>query len=126
MHSIQFIISCAVIIAQSLKPGGYLILTTPNVDSSLSRCEMIRSGYFRWFDQDNYLSNGHITALPLFSLKRALKEAQFDIAEISSFGKPLKSDWIGIKIRILAALLRALDGVKSPQGEILMMIARKN
>lgn len=110
----------------TLKPGGYLILTTPNVDSSLSRCEMIRSGYFRWFDQDNYLSNGHITALPLFSLKRALKEAQFDIAEISSFGKPLKSDWIGIKIRILAALLRALDGVKSPQGEILMMIARKN
>ena len=109
----------------TLKPGGYLILTTPNVDSSLSRCEMIRSGHFRWFDQNNYLSSGHITALPLFSLKRALDETQFDIAEITSFGKPQKSDWIGLKMRCLAFLLRTLDGVKSPQGEILMMIARK-
>lgn len=109
----------------ALKPGGCLILTTPNVDSALSRGEMVRSGYFRWFDKKNYLSNGHITALPLFLLRRALEEAGFEITEITSHGKPLKTDWIGFRMRCLAFLLRILDGVKSEQGEILVLVARR-
>lgn len=110
----------------ALKPGGYLILTTPNVDSALARGEMVRSGYFRWFDKQNYLSNGHITALPLFTLRRALDEVGLGIIEVSSHGEPPNTDWIGFKMRCLAALLRVLDGVKSEQGEILVVVARKD
>jgi 2-polyprenyl-3-methyl-5-hydroxy-6-metoxy-1,4-benzoquinol methylase len=59
----------------SLKPGGCLILTTPNVDSALSRAMLIRYGAFQWFSQKNYQSEGHITPLPLTVLRNAMAEA---------------------------------------------------
>lgn len=109
----------------ALKPGGHLILTTPNVDSALARGELVRSGDFKWFGPTSYATSGHITPLPLLMLMRALKEAKFDVVKVTSFGKPLESDWIGWKMKLLMVLLRAVDGIGAQQGEILVLVARR-
>jgi cyclopropane fatty-acyl-phospholipid synthase-like methyltransferase len=48
-----------------LKPDGFLVLTTPNLESWLSRIKFLREGRFLWFEEEDYRSYGHIT--PIFS-----------------------------------------------------------
>ena len=108
-----------------LKPGGHLILTTPNVDSSLSRAILVRFGVFQWFSQKNYKVDGHITPLPRMVLRNALAEAGFNILEETSVGKREFSFWSWWKIIALAALLRLVDSCDTPQNEILVVLAQK-
>jgi hypothetical protein len=44
-----------------LKPGGYLFMTTPNVDSCFSMLSQLRYGYPDLFTEKFYHSDGHIT-----------------------------------------------------------------
>lgn len=57
----HFISNCLAL----LNPGGFLLLTTPNVESWFSRIRFLRAGRFLWFEEDDYKSYGHIT--PIFS-----------------------------------------------------------
>ncbi len=108
-----------------LKPGGTLVLTTPNVDSGFARAFLIRSGSLWWFDRAHYLRDGHITPVPLFMLKDALQEAGFEPPSVSSVGEhegPMLPWW---RMHALAWLLRRLDPNDMPQKEILFVTARK-
>ena len=108
-----------------LKPGGYLILTTPNVDSALSRAVWVRTGAFQWFSQKNYLGDGHITPLPRMVLRNSIAEAGFNILEETSVGEgeiSFRSWW---KMYIFAVLLRMADNCDTPQNEILVVLAHK-
>ncbi len=57
------------------KPGGYVILTTPNNESIRSLLALVIRGHFVQFDKGWY--PGHITALVRKDLLRVLKEAGF-------------------------------------------------
>jgi len=48
-----------------LKPNGWVIITSPNVESWVSRIKFLRTGRFLWFDEVHYETLGHIT--PIFS-----------------------------------------------------------
>lgn len=48
-----------------LKPGGILVLTTPNVDSIYSRLYFLCTGRILFFDEKSHRETGHIT--PVFS-----------------------------------------------------------
>lgn len=109
----------------ALKPGGYLILTTPNVDSALSRAMLVRFGAFGWFSQDNYQVDGHITPIPLTVLRNAMAEAGFNILEVTSAGKREAAFWSWWKMHVFAALLRVVDSCNTEQNEILVVLARK-
>jgi 2-polyprenyl-3-methyl-5-hydroxy-6-metoxy-1,4-benzoquinol methylase len=49
---------------RALKPGGVLILTTPNIGSPISIAQYIRTGEFRWFTEVNYHREGAHHANP--------------------------------------------------------------
>jgi SAM-dependent methyltransferase len=108
-----------------LKPGGHLILTTPNVDSALARAIWVRSGTFKWFTERDYRNEGHITPLPLMVLRNAIAEPGFDILEITSVGEQKTSFMSWWKMYALAAVLRAVDGCNTPQKEILVVLAQR-
>ena len=106
--------------ANALKPGGMLIVTTPNIGSAISIAQYIRTGEFRWFADENYRREGHITPVPLATLRLAFQEAGFDdpvIQSISPLSFPGLSWW---KMRALAALIRAVPGHSKLQGDVLV------
>jgi 2-polyprenyl-3-methyl-5-hydroxy-6-metoxy-1,4-benzoquinol methylase len=68
-----------------LKPGGCLLLSTPNIASFLSRLYFLRSGRFhQFFDQD--LSYGHIHPIAPSLLTTMAARTGFEIIEIAPAG----------------------------------------
>lgn len=51
-------------------PGGFVILTTPNIMSWGSRVELLVRGHHELFGPYEYESNGHISPVPLVQLLR--------------------------------------------------------
>ncbi len=56
-----------------LRPGGLLVLTTPNCESWRSLVSLLARGHFAAFGADSYPA--HITPLLLIDLQRAAREA---------------------------------------------------
>lgn len=67
-----------------LKPGGLLILTTPNVLNCHSRVRYVSSGFASLFgpmpfkNEERHSTDWHITPIPYFYLAHALINAGFD------------------------------------------------
>jgi len=68
-----------------LRPGGLLILSTPNVTSFLSRLIFLRTGQFHQFG-DVDLSYGHINPITAFELTFIASEIGWHILEIQPGG----------------------------------------
>ena len=112
---------------RALKPSGYLLLSTPNVDSPVSKSLFIRYGRFKYFDDDNYIGDGHILPISQWLLKKALSEAGFAVRWLGTFGDPYKGmKWFS-RTRLLALLVAALspEEPKRLAGEILVLLAQK-
>lgn len=66
-----------------LKPGGIVILTTPNVLNMKSRIKYLGTGFFNLFgplpikNDKLYSTGGHITPIPYFYLVHALADNDF-------------------------------------------------
>jgi ubiquinone/menaquinone biosynthesis C-methylase UbiE len=64
-----------------LKPGGALILSTPNLQNIRSRIKFFLRGTLYWFDPYETTNIGHVNIVPYFLLKHILRESGF--SEIS-------------------------------------------
>ncbi|HTL89124.1 MAG TPA: class I SAM-dependent methyltransferase [Leptolyngbya sp.] len=62
---------------RSLKPGGQLVITTPNNDSIRARVSLLIRGYFPAFCDHDYQTSGHITPILELDLQRMATEAKF-------------------------------------------------
>lgn len=71
-----------------LKPGGVLVMTTPNVLNAVSRVRYLVSGFANLFgplpakNDKLYSTGGHITPIPYFYLAHALLDADFGEIEL--------------------------------------------
>ncbi len=67
--------------ARVVKPGGVLVVSTPNIESGRSRVEFLLKGAFRYFDQEAFRAIGHRTALTGRMLRNAFEIAGFEFLE---------------------------------------------
>jgi hypothetical protein len=58
-----------------LRPNGRLILSTPNIESTVSRVEFLLRGTFRWFREFDYQAWGHIQPLTSWQLDKATRRS---------------------------------------------------
>lgn len=95
-------------IERILKPGGLLILSTPNTTSFLSRLSFLRTGQFHQFG-DADLPYGHIRPITAFELSTIAQRLGWRILEISPGGYLPIFDFSSIRLKML--LLNALRGI---------------
>jgi SAM-dependent methyltransferase len=90
-----------------LKPGGYLILSTPNSDSWLDRAVTIMDGHATYFGERGYVnSGGHITAVPDWLLRKIAQGLTFDEVKLHEDIDTRPLETLGVRLRIL--LLRLI------------------
>jgi SAM-dependent methyltransferase len=70
--------------AAAIQPGGVLVISTPNIESSRSRIEFLLRAEFRFFGERDYQKIGHITSLTSVQLDRIFTRAGFTLLERQS------------------------------------------
>jgi SAM-dependent methyltransferase len=105
----------------ALKPGGLLIVSTPNIGSPASRASYVRTGEFRWFSDEHYTTDGHITPITLLGLRLMLAEAGFTPGDITSVGAVGWKGKIHWKTRLLVGLVEFLARDRPLTGDVLVV-----
>ncbi|MDJ0521762.1 MAG: methyltransferase domain-containing protein [Planctomycetota bacterium] len=71
-----------------LRPGGRLLITTPNIESVRSLETFLRKGTFTLFNDASYEQSGHITPVGQWQLCKILSENGFTDVRLSGFSAP--------------------------------------
>jgi cyclopropane fatty-acyl-phospholipid synthase-like methyltransferase len=109
-----------------LAPGGRIILSTPNIESSASVASFLRSGCFAWFSDDDYVNQGHITPLSQWQMEKVFTEAGFKFLWKGSFGDGLRTTAGSPRLRFLAKALSIFSTKESTlRGEIFVCVLEK-
>jgi SAM-dependent methyltransferase len=109
----------------ALKPGGLIVVSTPNIETPLSFAQFLRTGQPRWFMDSHYRIDGHIMPLPRFVLANCFAEAGFTGL---AFGSLAAAQFKGLewwKMRLLAGAIAMLAGRPMESGEIWIAVARR-
>jgi len=96
--------------AHLLKPGGRMILTTPNIDTPRSILSFVKFGTFKFFTDGFYEKDGHITPVSQWQLEKCIREAGLKLNSLETFGAP----W-GAGLRHLGAKALWLLANKNPR-----------
>ncbi|MGH9822090.1 MAG: class I SAM-dependent methyltransferase [Blastocatellia bacterium] len=114
----------------ALKKDGYLLITSPNAESWLSRLIFLRRGRFLWFDENDYEHYGHITPIFTWQIEQICHEfgARLIRSERihSSLRKRLGTGFIQIlknKLTYMSGLYPLMAGRK--QGEVNIYLIQK-
>ena len=116
---------------QTLKPNGYLLVTSPNTESWLSRIRFLRDGHFLWFDESDYDGYGHVTPIFTWQMRQICRELEVKVDVTSTSDSLLRmrlgQNWIG-KLKNKAFYLKVLCPLMKGQteGEINIYLIRKN
>lgn len=111
-----------------VKPGGVVMMTTPNTESIQSRIEFLLTGIFTHFGQGDYDSSGHINPLTYHELSLICRGVGAEVLDARTIC-PLP--WLIVSRRpstilrsMLAFLIRPFARQKS-KGDIICFILRK-
>lgn len=114
-----------------VKPNGYLLVTSPNTESWLSRIRFLRDGHFLWFDESDYDGYGHVTPIFTWQVRQICRELGAEVrvsgTKYSLLRLRLGENWIG-KLKNKAFYLRVLlPLMKGPKdGEINIYLIKKS
>ncbi len=112
-----------------VKPGGIVLITTPNPESALSRVEYLLTGKFLHFDMPDYHESGHINPLTFHELGLILSKLD---AEVLALEALCALPWLMVSRKpsvmlkaMLAALMRPFAGPRG-RGDIIGLVLRKS
>jgi len=123
----HFISNCL----QTLKSGGFLLLSSPNTESWLSRIRFLRDGHFLWFDENDYRFFGHLTPIFSWQIRQICRELGDELVQVSSTKNSLLRKRLGgslfgrlkNKSFYLSALYPFMKGQKD--GEVNVYLIKK-
>ena len=69
---------------RTLKNNGWLVVTSPNLESWLSRLTFLRTGRFIWFSEEDYQSIGHITPIFSWQMRQICHELRADLVKVGN------------------------------------------
>lgn len=111
-----------------VRPGGLVLITTPNVESALSRTTFLFSGLFEHFSTEDYRGSGHINPMTMHEL---LIIADGVGAQMVSVRTLCQIPWLIASRRIttvlkscLSAMVRPFMG-RSAGGDIICAVLQK-
>ena len=73
-----------------LRPGGVLVLSTPNLANPVSQALFVRQGDFQWFSELDYREQGHIMPLAPSVLRRCFAEQGYALLMEGSVSNPYR------------------------------------
>lgn len=122
----HFISNCL----QTLKPNGYMLVTSPNTESWMSRIYFLRHGYFLWFKEDDYGMFGHVTPIFTWQVRQICGELGAKLLRVVGTKVPLRmrlGENVVEKLKNKSFYLRALYPLmKGPKdGEINIYLIQK-
>jgi 2-polyprenyl-3-methyl-5-hydroxy-6-metoxy-1,4-benzoquinol methylase len=114
-----------------LKSDGFLLVTSPNAESWLSRIRFLRDGRFLWFEENDYSSHGHVTPIFSWQMRQICAELAAELIQLSNtrnalLRKRLGSSWLSVlrnKALYLSTLYPLMKGRKD--GEVSIYLIRK-
>ena len=109
---------------QMLKPGGYLVMTTPNTENALSLAYQMRFGHHLWFSNQDYEEAGHINPITSWHFKAMAREANLAVDYLGSFGDIMRRVKGWPKMKLLTYIIRFFSKGRLQQGEILICICK--
>jgi 2-polyprenyl-3-methyl-5-hydroxy-6-metoxy-1,4-benzoquinol methylase len=108
---------------QLLSPGGYLMVSTPNIGHWVGRLRFAAQGELRYFREGDYHHQRHISPINHTHMRLMLREIGFDLIDYrtaGSFYGPLKR----IVTAPVTGFFRALQGPHTT-GDVNIYLARK-
>lgn len=117
---------------QALDTNGYLVVTSPNTESWLSRIRFLRDGHFLWFDESDYHGYGHVTPIFSWQVRQICRELGAELVHVTAtknslLRKRLGENLVGKlknKSFYLSALYPLMKGQKD--GEINIYLIKKS
>jgi 2-polyprenyl-3-methyl-5-hydroxy-6-metoxy-1,4-benzoquinol methylase len=102
-----------------LKPGGILVLSTPNIGSDLAVAEFICKGTFPYFNNDYYYHGGHVNPVTEWQLKLILQDHNLKLMHQESFGNPIATFKGWPKLYLTYKLVAALRKSQNRQNGVI-------
>jgi SAM-dependent methyltransferase len=123
----HFISNCL----ETLNNNGFLLVTSPNTESWLSRIRFLRDGHFLWFGESDYQSYGHLTPIFSWQIMQICGELGVELVQVSNTSNSELRKRLGDgmmstlknKAFYLSALYPFMKGRK--EGEINIYLIRK-
>lgn len=117
---------------QALDTNGYLVVTSPNTESWLSRIRFLRDGHFLWFDESDYHGYGHVTPIFSWQVRQICRELGAELVSVTATKNSLLRKRLGEslvgklknKSFYLSALYPLMKGQKD--GEINIYLIKKS
>jgi SAM-dependent methyltransferase len=114
--------------ARVTRPGGWIFLTTPNVDSLRSRKYVAAYGFHRYFGpvNDTDKDSGHLHPIDMIFMRGALRRAGLEIAEVTVNRVHKKRWWTEwLRPRLTRKLPAYMKGEVPFYGDSIIYVLRK-
>ena len=112
--------------AASVQPGGYLIVSTPNVESAQARFEWLLNGYPYSFSNNELYENRHIALLWRQGIEAMVTMAGFDIVERHFPGTYRFSSFFSKLIRLPIYWMISTFGRGDSRGPCRLIVAKRS
>ncbi|MBU1179756.1 class I SAM-dependent methyltransferase [Patescibacteria group bacterium] len=111
-----------------LRPGGIMILATPNLASFLKRARMLFGKSPYWDLKDFFLNKqpyGHIREFTGFELGQMAKLSNLEVMDVKHYNIYIKSRWFGMPKKYPGLLSFLFSSIFSSGRDAVYLIAKK-